>query len=330
MLRSRWRAVLGGIGVIAAIVGVRPATVAADSAPPLIALPVLQAGVANVPNVGAPTVGAPLTYGDGPVQSSAAVYIVYWGWNGNDPSGQAAYQEAFFNGIGGSDWNASQTQYCQGASNVVDLGVHSSELPRGVYAGSSCPSGATFVGNPTGVLHGTWTDNTNAVPTHPTQVDIEAEAIRAAAFFGNTTAASNQSAQYIIDTPTGNSSSGFGTSWCAYHAADATAYGDIAYTNFPYLTDAGSSCGENAVNAGSAGLLDGVSIAGGHEFAETETDPLPLSGWADQQGMENGDKCAWIRSGQGRMHNITLSTGTFAIQTLWSNAANLGAGGCVG
>jgi serine protease len=272
-----------------------------------------------------------MTSNGGPVQASPAVYIVYWGWNGNDPSGQAAYQEAFFSGVGGSAWNASQTQYCGSATNLVSTGIESSEFPHGVKAGSSCPSGATFVGNPTGMLKGTWSDDTNAVPTSPSDADVQAEAVRAAAFFGNTTAASNESAQYVIDTPTGNSSAGFGTSWCAYHdAARATAYGNVYYTNFPYITDAGSICGENAVNSGSAGLLDGVSIAGGHEFAETETDPLPSSGWADIQAQETGDKCAWVKTGSGRMHDITLSTGTFAVQTLWSNAANAGAGGCVG
>jgi hypothetical protein len=30
-----------------------------------------------------------------------------------------------------------------------------------------------------------------------------------------------------------------------------------------------------------------------HEIEETNTSPLPISGWADSQGAENGDKCAW-------------------------------------
>jgi len=35
----------------------------------------------------------------------------------------------------------------------------------------------------------------------------------------------------------------------------------------------------------------------------------------DNTGSEIGDKCAWMN-----LTNITLSTGTFAIQPLWSNA----------
>lgn len=257
-------------------------------------------------------VGTPMTYGGGAIESSPAVYIVYWGWNGRDPSGQAAYQQKFFQGVGGSAWNGSQTQYCN-ATTLLGLG---------------CATGATHVGNPSGVLKGTWSDNTNAVPSSPTDADIQAEATRAAANFGNTSAGANANAQYIIDTPQGNSTSGFGTQWCAYHGSASSSYGALAYTDFPYITDGGAGCGENFVNAGSAGLLDGVSIVGGHEFAETETDTNPPSGWTDTAGAETGDKCAWISVGPGASTNVTLSSGTFAVQSLWSNAANSGLGGC--
>lgn len=60
----------------------------------------------------------------------------------------------------------------------------------------------------------------------------------------------------------------------------------------------------------------GITIVGGHEFAETETDIFPNGGWLDSSSAENGDKCAWIGSGQGASVNITLSTGTFAVQSL--------------
>ena len=73
------------------------------------------------------------------------------------------------------------------------------------------------------------------------------------------------------------------------------------------------------MNSGSAGTLDGVSIVGGHEYSEAATDPH-LNAWYDSSGAENGDKCAWISSGTGKSHDITLSTGTFAVQTTWSNA----------
>jgi serine protease len=186
-----------------------------------------------------------------------------------------------------------------------------------------------YTGNPSGQLKGTWSDNGNPLPSTITQNALASEAAASAAHFGNTTAASNADAQYIISTPTGHSTSGFGTQFCAWHSSTSSSYGTLAYTNFPYQTDAGASCGQNFVNGGSAGLLDGVSIVGGHEYGETVSDPFPNSGWLDGSGRENGDKCAWISSGQGASANITLPTGTFAVQSLWSNNFNSNAGGCV-
>src|SRR5437588_830701 len=176
---------------------------------------------------------------------------------------------------------------------------------------------------------GVWYDNASAAPSKPGQSNLANEAINAAAHFGNTSSSSNTTVQYVINTATGNNASGFGTQYCAWHSSTSSSYGNIAYTNMPYITDAAASCGANFVNSGSAGLTDGITIVGGHEFAETETDIYPSTGWLDKNGQENGDKCAWISSGQGAAADITLKTGTFAVQSLWSNAFNSGAGGCV-
>src|SRR5207249_686946 len=73
----------------------------------------------------------------------------------------------------------------------------------------------------------------------------------------------------------------------------ASPYGDFAFTNLPYVTDMGASCGANYVNAGTAGALDGVTIVEGHEYAETISDQNPAGGWTDAAGYENADKCAW-------------------------------------
>jgi len=240
------------------------------------------------------------------------VYLVYWGsqWNNNDPSGEAAIQQNFFNGVGGSVWNNSVTQYCQGvASGTV-----------------TCGSSGTHATNPTGVLAGVWKDNGAAAPSRPSQSQLASEAIAAAAHFGNTSAAANSTVQYVINTATGNNIRGFGTQFCAWHSSTSSSYGSIAYTNMPYITDAGASCG---ANFNGLGPTAGITIVGGHEFAETETDIFPNGGWLDGSGAENGDKCAWISSGQGASASITLGTGTFAVQSLWSNAFNSNSGGCV-
>jgi hypothetical protein len=75
----------------------------------------------------------------------------------------------------------------------------------------------------------------------------------------------------------------------------------VAYTNLPYITDAGASCGANFNGLGPDA---GITIVGGHEMGETITDQFPSTGWLDSGGAENGDKCAWISSGQGASADI--------------------------
>ena len=245
------------------------------------------------------------------VETAPKVYLVFWGsqWNHNDPSGEAGILTNFFNSVGGSSWNSTVTQYCQGISSGA----------------SSCGSGSIPAGNQSGVYGGLWYDNAAAAPSRPTQSQLAAEAVAAAAKFGNTSASSNASVQYVIATATGNSSSGFGIRYCAWHSSTTSVYGDVAYTNLPYITDAGTSCGANFVNSGTTGLTDGITIVGGHEFAETETDQFPSTGWTDGSGAEIGDKCAW----NSLTNNVQLNGNSFPVQPLWSNAANGGTGGCV-
>lgn len=246
----------------------------------------------------------------GVVKGTDKVYLVYWGaaWS-SDPSGEKTTLQNFFNHVGGSSWNNSVTQYCDG----VAVGT------------ITCGTSGNHATNPSNVLGGTWSDTTNAAPAHPSQGDLAGEAARAAAHFGNS-ATANLTAQYVIATATGNSSSGFGTSFCAWHSSTSSANGTLAYTNLPYITDAGPSCGAGFNNLGPNA---GITIVEGHEFAETETDIFPNGGWLDSHGAENGDKCAWISSGQGASANVSLNGTSFPVQSLWSNAFNGGAGGCV-
>lgn len=276
----------------------------------------------------AASAGNNLVYGGGSapgtVSSQPAVYLVFWGsqWSTSDPL--ATYLQSFMNGLygAGDDWTTVAQQYCEG-----------------VATGSwTCPTGATHVGVPSGgLVKGVWFDN--ALPAVPVDTlvnpftsrvgdQLAAEAVRAAAHFGNTTAGSNTQAQYVIALPSHFFTPGYGY-YCAYHTAADSNYGSVAYTNLPYMTDLGLGCGQNFVNSGSAGTYDGVSIVEGHEFMETITDMRPRTGWADANGQENGDLCAWITSGQGAMDNLALSTGTFAVQSTWSNEFANGNGGCV-
>jgi hypothetical protein len=244
------------------------------------------------------------------VETAPKVYLVLYGsqWNGNDPSGEQALVESFFSKVGGSSWLNSVTQYCQGVATGTTF----------------CNGAGQPAGNPNSIYGGTWIDNSGLAPSRPSQSDLAAEAVRAAAHFGNTT--SNATVQYVIATATGNNSSGFGTQYCAYHSATSSQYGNIAYTNLPYITDAGASCG---ANFNGLGAKAGITIVEGHELAETISDQFPNGGWLDGGGAENGDKCAWISSGQGASANVSIGGTSFPVQSLWSNAFNSNAGGCV-
>jgi hypothetical protein len=242
----------------------------------------------------------------GPIEKTPVVFVVFWGpdWasgfaTGGYTSGQAqTYVQGFFGGVGGSSWANSTTQYCQNVSSGT----------------TTCSIGADDVTNPNGQLGGTWVD-TSALPANLGTSSIAGEALRAVAHFGY-----NANADYMVFTPSGQSTSGFGTQFCAWHSSTTSSSGPVSFSNIPYQPDAGPSCGMN---------FDGFSIVAGHEYAETVTDPVPSTGWVDRNGAENGDKCAWISSGQGAAQNVLLSGSSYAVQSLWSNAFNGGAGGCV-
>ncbi|MEY9878451.1 hypothetical protein ABH931_007979 [Streptacidiphilus sp. MAP12-33] len=366
----------------ATAVAVLPATASANVAGATITAPVgghayrhgafPQAGAGHLATHATAPMGAgggkanetkPMTYhggtgGVGVTTGAPKVYVIYWGsqWgtaakdaNGyttlsGDTAGMAPRQQAFFKGLGtkGEKWSGVMTQYCQG-------------IPSGA---KSCPANSAHVGYPTGgALAGVWYDNSAAAPGAATGNQLAQEAVKAAQHFNNLSAAANRNVQYVITSPTGTTPDGFNTAsgdFCAWHdfsgdssldggGAVTSPVGPVAFTNMPYLPDAGKSCGAGFVN-GAAGALDGVTIVGGHEYAETITDQFPYSanpsspvltsgGWItdnDGSGGENGDKCAWVRTGPGVAFDLGLSTGSFPVQTTWANDANNGAGGCLG
>jgi hypothetical protein len=279
------------------------------------------------------------------------VYLVFYGsqWGkmttsggiasfSNDPSGEAPYVQELFKGLGtkGDAWSKVMTQYCQSSSTV--------KVATGAL---TCPSGALSVPYPStgGVLAGVWYDNVSS-PAKATGHNLGVQAVAAATHFGNTGPTANRDASYVILSPHGADPDQYlQQDFCAWHdytgdsslsggaVTQHTGYGQLAFTNMPYLTDAGASCGEHFVRTDSAGRLDGVSIVVGHEYAETITDQQPPLGWTNQNSSskdfedEVADECAWILPGKsGGAFKLSLATGTFAMQTIWSNAA----GACAG
>ncbi|HEX4727192.1 MAG TPA: Ig domain-containing protein [Jatrophihabitans sp.] len=298
------------------------------------------------PNATTVTGPETLSYGGGidgiGVQSGhSKVYLVFYGnqWgtqttdaNGNakfsnDSAGGAGAAQQMFKGIGtnGELWSADLTQWCDGA---------------GVATGATvCPaSGASYIPYQTGgVLSGVWYDNSVASPATASGHQLGVEAVNAAAHFGNTTAASNRYAYYVILSPHGTNPDSYQGQYCAWHDynGDSTLtgggvsspYGDIAFSNQPYNMDSGAGCGVGFVN--SPGTLDGWTMTLGHEWHEMMSDQNPAGGWTNHtgssyNGQENSDECAWLSPGtSGGAANISFgSFGTYAEQASWSNDTN--------
>lgn len=239
-----------------------------------------------------------LQYNGGPVQHSPHVYLLLWGpnWSGSSPAFD--YMDSLYSGLGVTpqdDWSTTTSQYGDGSGQP--------------QFGSS-------------VFEGAWQDSSTP-PDPVTGSDLSSEAT---GFINAVSVPDLADAQIVIMSQSGTCfSDGFagscgstssGGGYCAWHSST----GSVSFTNLPYQLDAGGACGENWINSGSAGTYDGFSTVGGHEYAESVTDPQ-LNAWFDANGAEIGDKCAWT-SPAG---DVALSTGSFAMQSLWSNAA----GGCV-
>jgi serine protease len=276
-----------------------------------------------------------LIYHGGLVETTPAVYLVYWGpeWQSGF-SFQAGgytytqktvetYVNSFFQNVGGSHWANIQAQYCD---NITPPSFSCAGQPY-----------AQFVTNPTRQLKGVWVDpsavpsdiTTTGLAENETSDPIETEAENAAAHFGY-----DINATYIILTQPGTQATAYGSVYCAYHAETPHGPTDhgVRYAFVPYVPDQGTGCGENNVNATDDafghGYLDGYSIVAGHEYAEAVTDPDNFNstqdGWNDVSTEETGDKCAWTNT-----QNISLGKQYFAVQPLWSNEANGGQGACV-
>ena len=287
----------------------------------------------------------PMTYQNAgaPIQAHTTIYLVFWGkqWKigWTDPGTKYTnvtareYITSFAQYITASGWPQSTTQYCSGvAVGTVNCGA------SGVHVGAPVAFG------------GIWNDTTSTPPTPYTPdgcIDamvcvggakatnlLAKEALRAHTHFQGD--GYDPGAEYIIMLPKEATTGGL---YCAYHNSIADTLGrDVAYINMPYTPNLQvdafgantSLCGENFVNASNDfgnGYFDGYGMVLGHEIGETMTDPLPIknSAWRDQAGQENGDMCAWLPPGtDGGAHNIGPDAGghVYAVQTLWSNAAN--------
>ncbi len=232
-----------------------------------------------------------LNYGNGPVLLAPKMYVIFWGYGTyGDPQKVAKLLKSYAQHIGGSGYNNIYTQYYMKSGTTTEN-----------------------ITNPKGQLGGVWNDNTNAVPTHPTDSQVAAEALLGVAHFGY-----DPNGSYVVATPTGHSSTGFATQWCAYHSATSYQAQLVSYTNLPYMPDGAGSCGANYITApkDEKAADEGVTIVEGHEYGESVTDPNPPSGWYNGAYGEIGDICAWQN-----IQNDKYGKKHYTAQPMFSNAS---------
>jgi hypothetical protein len=291
--------------LMGAVVAAGPSAVgAAPAGNRYLVAPHVRAGVKAIVAGAQPALGQLSVHSaarKGVVTPKPAVYLVFWGsqWS-NDPAGAAAALQQFFTGLHGAPdtWGTILSQYCEG-------------VPAGT---THCGHQGVPVVHPTqSILRGVWFDNAAPAPRKASANQLATEAVAAAEHFGNTTQKPNLNAQYVLASPTGTHPDGFPhTGFCGWHNFTSSPDGNVAYTNLPYLPDLGAG---GCTTIGAPTLLDGYLSTETHEYAETVTDPWPLRGWS-AGGSEIGDACVQLDA------RLTLPTGTFDVQGLWSNAVN--------
>jgi uncharacterized protein YjbI with pentapeptide repeats len=229
----------------------------------------------------------------GPVEKEPKVYVDFWSWT-SDPQGERPYLIRFLSSIGGSSWLSTVTQYC--ASDETEFA-------------------------------GEWTDTSSRAHRQPTDSEIQKEGKVAAEHFGvkRLFGGKNQNIQIIVALATGVLLPSTHSGDCAYHEQlgkfpRATTGPYLVLTALPYLADTNfaTQCGASAIDGGTSGALDGVSITEGHELVESITDP-EANAWYDDAvpASEIADKCQTDPD-----YDIQAGGHTFAVQELWSNVAN--------
>jgi hypothetical protein len=112
------------------------------------------------------------------------------------------------------------------------------------------------------------------------------------------------------DIPRGNAG------YCAYHTAGSCGGVQVQFA-FYWDLDGDAGCDPQDTRTVHSQGLEALANVTGHEMSEARTDPAN-GGWYDQQGNEDGDKCAWTFN----VPYVTLSNAsTWKIQGEWSNAA---------
>jgi hypothetical protein len=245
------------------------------------------------------TTGYGITYHGGPVlHGTVNVYYIWYGnWNGNSA---IDILTDFINNFGGSPYYNIDTTYGDSSGATVANSIHYAGAENDAYSRGSSLRDSDITAIVTSHM------GANHFPVDPNGVYL------------------------VLTSSDVNETSGFCTSYCAWHTAGAISGADIKYGFIGNAARCPSACAEQSNGPNGNGGADAMASLIAHELEETTSDP-DINAWYDSRGDENADKCAWTfgteyRAANGTLANMRLGSRDFLIQQNWLNAPP--SGGC--
>ncbi|MCA1818456.1 MAG: hypothetical protein LC620_00125 [Halobacteriales archaeon] len=238
-------------------------------------------------------------------------YLIFWGdWDGaatGDPDHDKDLYTDLFEGVGGSAWFETMTQY-----EGTDRDASHSPPNNGAIQNSVDQYGGSVVDNscnalPSGLVA---TKNDHFAPVVKYWAQSGASCMAGVNRFGY-----DPDGVYVIFIPHDQRVESYGISClpgedcgCAYHDKVTSSAGNvIPFIVMPYQRDA-----NGCKTVAPTGLVS-------HVYAEAVTRPeVDVDGWADSNGAENGDKCQWTYNYEGEFPNHPTTT----VQSHWSNLSH--------
>lgn len=222
-----------------------------------------------------------MTAHGGTVLVTNKTQAIFWGseWNSAAFAGdKITGLDSFFSGFGGSNYAAASSEYAGTNGQVT--------------------TSSTYLGH---------TIDSTAAPSKA--LSTSTAVAEACKITGNNP---DPNALYLIYTSTGAGH----VSYCAWHSWGACSNNapiQVAY--MPNLDGIAGCDPADTWTSHSQGLAALANVTA-HELSEAITDPRG-TGWFDNGGAENGDKCAWAFNGPVSFKNGS----SWKLQMEWSNAA---------
>jgi hypothetical protein len=255
----------------------------------------------------------------GPVMGAGnRTYAIYWGEPGSWESGYTDTISRYF------------TDVAADVSTTTTTNVYYSDTQYSSIDNDSTFGGAIFDTSP--YPANGCTDKATRTCLSDAQLRTELQLVMST--HGLAAASNGVRNLFFIFTPKGvgscyGSSCAY-TNFCAYHSwIPQSGSAAILYANQPYAAQSYRiyTCDSGQHPNGNA--ADATLNVASHEHNEAITDPEG-SAWYDNQGYENGDKCAWnfgtaLGTVNGAKYNQVINENDYYLQQEWSNQRS----GCV-